>query len=243
MSQAKGQSSMEQLIAFVFILFILVMAALFATDQTRDSNKIKKEIDAKRICNSVADNINSIAEQGSGFYKYFSLPAVVAPDNQYTISINESSVEISLEDYAYVTQLITSNVSVECLDKGQSRKNKVFNEGERIYIICHKPELLFLNNSLSPKRAGTNQSINISIKIMNFGPVDSGPFNVSFNNTNISVAGLASEESRHITFNYTTNSTPGDYVLEFWIDPQDSVKESIERNNLYNETINVRKYA
>ena len=243
----KGQTSMELIITIAFTLFIFIIVALFASEKNRESNDFKIKIDTKRICKSVADNINNIAEQGSGFYRYFSLPRRVYGEHEYNISIYGNWVEISLEDHHYtrINQIVTSNVTVFCLDKGLNKRNKIFNDRERIFIICHKPELMMVNGSFHPVSALANESINVSIDVINFGPVDCGQFRVLFNNTilnntvSVVVPSLKSEEVAEVWFNMTTPETTGYYPIEIKIDVNNSVNESIESNNFYNGTLNV----
>lgn len=232
---------MELLISVLFILVIFTIVALFAYDRNRESNDLKLGTDTKRICKSVANNINNIAEQGSGFYRYFSLPNMAYGRNEYNISVYGNWVGISLEDrnYSWATQMITSNVTIFCLDKGFNKKNKVFNDRERLFIICHKPELMMVTGSFHPVEALANESINVSIDVINFGPVDCEQFTVLFNNVSVTVSSLKSEDTVEVRSNMTTPETCGYYPIEIRIDSNDSVKESIESNNFYNGTLNV----
>lgn len=242
MESQKGQATMELLITIAFILFIFIIVALFANERNREGNDLKIKTDTKIICKSVADNINTITEQGSGFYRYFSLPKKTYGEHEYNISVHENWVEISLENYNYTwtTQIVTSNVTVFCLDKDLNKRNKVFNDQEKIFIICHRPELMVVNDSFQPVFALVNESINVSIEIINFGSVDSGQFIVLFNNTHqVVVPTLKSEEVAEVGFNMMAPEIHGYYPIEIKIDANDSVNESIESNNLYNGTINV----
>lgn len=240
MSYVKGQMSMETLIGIVFVLFILVLAAAYASQKTGEGDDIKLKADCTRIAQSFADNINNIAEQGHGFYKYFSLPEKAYGGNDYNISLYSTWVEINSNNYSYVTQTVTSNITIFCLDYGYTKRNKVFNENENIYIICDKPELRIVNNSLNPKRGYRNTEINISIEVMNFGPKESNAFSVSFNGTQIkNISSLAPEEKIVINYAYPAPPTPGYYTLNFTVDSGNTVNESIESNNHYNETIRI----
>ena len=241
MTFQRGQSGIELLMIIVFILLIFTIVVMIAYDRNRESNEIKIRIDTRRICKSVANNINNIAEQGSGFYRYFSLPSRAYGENEYNISIYGNWVEISLENYTYpwTIQIVTSNVTVFCLDKDLNKRNKVFNDQEMIYIICHKPELMIVNGSFHPVDALANESINVSIEVINFGPVDCGQFTVSFNNGTVTAPPLRSEDTTEVRFNMTAPGTCGYYPVEIRIDANDSVEESIESNNFYNGTLNV----
>ena len=253
----KGQTSIETIMSIMFVLFILIIIALFANERTKEANEIQLRLDAKRVCISLADNINNIAEQGPGFYKYFSLAETLYGVTDYNLTIYRDFVEVSTQDYTWSTQTVTSNVTTYCMDKGSFKRNKVYDDGGLIYIICNKPELIYVNGSawvaysnasLWPPDIYTNQSLNLSIKVMNYGPVDAGPFWVRFNGTNATakkIDGLKSEEIIEIApFNMTTPLTAQIFQVIIEIDYNNSVNESIEppratTNNNFNITLNV----
>ena len=240
MTGRRGQASIESLIAIVFALFVLVMVALLATQKNNEGTDLKVKTDAKRVATSVADNINMIAEQGSGFYRYFSIPEKLYGDNEYSISINGSLVEIDSGNYTMLKQMITSNVTVACLDKGLEKKNKVYSDQENITIICNLPELMITNNSFRTSDARANATLTVSVDIISFGPVDAGPFTVRFNDTiDVSIPLLRSEEKREVFVNMTAPPTRGPYPVAVRVDFENNVTESIESNNFYNGTINV----
>jgi hypothetical protein len=258
MTCRRGQASIESLLAIVFALFILVTAALLASEKNSEGNSLKLRTDAKRVCTSMADNINTIAEEGSGFYKYFSIPATLYGENDYNVTPYGNLIEITSGDYSYLRDMITSNVTIYCLNKSLNLRNKVYSDQENIYIICNKPELMIINssfranNSYPPIRIPANSMMNLTIGIMNFGPVNAGPFNISFNLTSpsfndtksyrIPLPGLASEsktEASVITNNRT--ASPGNYYINVTItvDSLNEIKESTKSNNVYKGTIYV----
>jgi len=246
----KGQTSIEMIMSIMFVLFILVIIALFANERTKEANAIQLRLDAKRVCVSLADNINNIAEQGPGFYRYFSLPETLYGVTDYNLSIYRDFVEVSAQDYTWSTQTVTSNVTTYCMDKGPFERNKVYDDGGLIYIICNKPELIYVNGSawltysnasLWPMEVYTNQSLNLSIKVMNYGPVDAGAFWVRFNGTTAKkIESLRSEEITEIApFNMTTPLTAQIFQVRIEIDYNNSINESIKPNNNFNITLNV----
>jgi hypothetical protein len=239
MMPRKGQTSIEMIISIMFVLFILVIIALFASERNREAEQIKVRIDSKRVCMILADNINNIAGQGSGFYKYFSLPETLYGVTDYNISVYQDYVEISTDNYAWTVQTVSSNVTAHCLDTGAFKKNKVYVEEDRVHIICNRPELMILNGSMWPPYAYTNKSINLSVRVMNFGPVDAGSFNVSFNGTTKTVSSLGSEEEIEVFFSYNTTESPGEYPIGISVNAP--YPESITINNFFNSTLNVVK--
>jgi len=246
----KGQASIETIMSIMFVLFILIIIALFANERTKEANEIQLRLDAKTVCISLADNINNIAEQGPGFYKYFSLPEMLYGVTDYNLTVYRDFVEVSTQDYTWSTQTVTSNVTTYCMDKGPFKKNKVYDDGGLIYIICNKPELMYVNDSLWltyangslwPPNVYRNQSVNLSIKVMNYGPVDSGPFWVRFNGTTArKIDSLRSEETIEVpAFQMNASSISGAMLINISIDYNNSVNESIETNNNYTVSLNV----
>jgi subtilase family serine protease len=138
------------------------------------------------------------------------------------------------------------------MDKGSFARNKVYDDGGLIYIICNKPELIYVNGSawltysnasLWPPDVYTNQSVNLSIKIMNYGPVDSGPFWVRFNGTTTrKIDSLKSEEIAEVPpFPMNASSSSGAMLINISIDYNNSVDESIETNNNFTVSLNVKQ--
>ncbi len=250
MTVRKGQSSMETLIVFLFIMFILLMVAIYANEKSTEATNIKTETDLRRVADSFADNVNTIAEEGSGFYKYFRLPTQLVGVQDYDVSVYGNLVEVSCNNYSVIDPMVSSNITIACLDKNISKRNKVYNDAEKIFIICSKPELTYLNGSLWlayangslwPPNAYTNQSVNLTIKVMNFGPVDSGPFWVLFNGTITKrVGSLKSEEAVEVSSSQIkTPLTSGLYPVNISLDYNNSVNESIETNNNFTVYVNV----
>jgi hypothetical protein len=237
----KGQTGIEMLLSIMFVLFILIIIALFASERNREADQIKLRIDSKRVALSLADNINNIAIQGPGFYRYFSLSDTLYGVTEYNLSIYQDYLEISTQDYAWATQTVSSNITIYCMDKGPFNRNKVFNDADRIYIICNKPELIYVNGTMWPAIAHTNQSVNVSVKIMNFGPVDAGTFWIRFNGTTLKrIDALKSEEILEVPpFLLNTTVTPGVIPINISIDWNNSIEESIESNNNFTIELNV----
>jgi len=240
MTFRKGQSSIETLMVFVLVMFILVIIAIFANERNKEANEIKTLIDIRRICDSFSDNVNNIAEQGSGFYKYFRLPGEVYGKEEYWLNVYGNLVEVSSRNYSVINSMVSSNITIACLDKNLTKRNKVYNDGERIYIICDKPELYVLNDSLWPPNAYANTTVNVTVKVVNFGPADAGSFTVLFNNTTpVVVSSLKSEDSVEVGFNMATPLATGPYPIMVVVDSLNEVNESIEVNNNYTGTLNV----
>jgi len=78
----RGQASIEMIIT---IGIILIICLIFSQMRIRESNEYTMFLDAKRVCKSVADNIDTIAEQGPGYYRYISIPNTIKGGHEYDI--------------------------------------------------------------------------------------------------------------------------------------------------------------
>jgi hypothetical protein len=236
----RGQASVESLMTVVFAVLILTVVSILAMQKSNEANDLKTKTDARRVLDILVDNVNNIAGQGSGFYRYFTLPETLYGDREYNISIYGNLAELGSGDYADTRELRTSNITVICMDKDLRKSNKVYSDQEKIYIICDKPELIVVNGSFRPFRAVVNDTMNVSVTIMNFGPAGSGQFNVSINNTTqVVVPSLASEEKVVVSAWINAPAKTGPYNIPIVVDSGYAVDESIESNNVFNATINV----
>lgn len=234
-----GQSAIELIVIIGFMLLIFIILVFAAGEKTTESNEFRTFIDAKRIAVSVADNIDTISRLGSGYYRYFSIPEKIYGDYGYEINITGNLVEITWENYVWSDQLITSNVTIFCLDKGMTKKNKILNDNENIWITCYRPDLAPLNGTLKPYSAGANSSINLSIDITNFGTINAGSFTVLFNSNPVIVPSLNVDQTTVVSTNLTAPVSAGNYTIEIYIDYNNEINESIESDNFYNGTIRI----
>jgi len=235
-----AQSALELIIAIAFILMIFIILLFSYQLRLVESNELKMVMDGKRICKSIATNINTISEQGSSHYLYLSVPEKVEGGHDYSINISNNIVDISWYEFSWSEQIITPNVTVYCLDKGLTMKNKILNEDERILILCNRPELMPVQDSFKPVTAQVDETVNVSIDIENFGVTDARQFTVRFNNTNVTVPELGGDEKTTVKAELTMPSSPQSYIVRISVDPNNEVNESIESNNAYNGTIQVQ---
>ncbi len=240
MKSPSGQSTIEFIIIIAFMLLIFIMLVFLAWEKTTESNEFRTFIDAKKIAISITDNINTISRLGSGYYRYLSIPAGIYGNYEYEINITGNLVGITWGDYVWSDQMITSNVTIFCLDKGMNKKNRILNDNENILITCYRPDLGPVNATLKPYSAGANSSINVSIDVTNFGVRNAGSFVVLFNSQSTIVPGLDVDQTKTITVNLTTPESPGNYTIEIYVDSNNEINESIESDNLYNGTIRIQ---
>lgn len=235
-----GQSTIELIITIGFMLFIFIILVFAASERAIESNEFKTFIDAKKIVVSIADNINTISRLGSGYYRYFSIPAGIYGNYEYEINITGNLAEIMWEDNTWSEQLITFNITIFCLDRGMNRKNKITNDNEKILITCYRPDLKPVNGTLRPSSAGANSSINISVDITNFGARNSGSFVVLFNSTAITLPGIDVDQTITVSVNLTTPPSSGNWTIPVYVDSNNEINESIESDNFYNGTIKIQ---
>jgi len=235
-----GQSALEMVMATAFIMIIFIILLFSYQLKLLESNELKMVMDGKRICRSVSTNINTIAEQGPSYYLYFSIPQKVQGGHEYNITVSKNFVDIAWYQFSWTEQIITTNVTVHCLDKGLDVKNKILNEDDRVLILCNRPELIPLPDSFVPLTAGVNETLNVSIDVENFGVIDAGSFTVRFNDTDVVVSELRKDEKTTVMAELTTPLLPEDYLVRISVDYNDEINESIESNNVYNATIQVQ---
>lgn len=132
----KAQSSIEfiSVVGFVFLIFMISLIVVW--DKQRGAIEEKIFLDAKRVCDSIATNINTISEQGDGYYRYFSIPDKLYGGYDYNITIypNISRVWIKWDTHSYSASIITANLEIIFIQKGEDKENCVINRGGKVYI-------------------------------------------------------------------------------------------------------------
>ncbi len=220
----RGQTGLELIVGVAFIVMIFAVMVLLAMDKMAESSRIKSFLDARRIAGSVGDNINTIAQQGPGYYTYFSLPTHVQGGYEYDIHVGGNVLDMTWADSTWSENLLSSNVTIYCISKGGNTRNRVFYGGEGIMVTCHLPNLKVDEDSLT---IGVNTS---SFDLVNDAHVPSGAFKVMFeaNNTteNRTIMRLSAGQSLRMQFNISVAGNVSVYV-----DYLDVVNESIESDN------------
>ena len=232
---------MELIISTAFILLIFIILVLYAHQKITESNEFREILDAKRICQSFASNINTISKQGPNYYRYFSIPLKVYGGREYNLSNYKNIIEISWESkYSpFSTSILTENVTIICLDKGMDKKNKILNDDGNILITCYRPDLKPIAETFQPLTARPGENVTISIDIMNFGAKDSGAFDVKFNTTTVRVPGLSYDNTITVSADITVPDMAMNYTIQIYVDSNNEINESIEDDNWYNGTIMV----
>ena len=132
MAKKYGQAAMEYILVVGFLMLIFMGVLLIIYEKNSEIVQTKVFLDAKKISNSIVTNINTISVQGSGYYRYFTVPEKLYGDNDYEIAIYGNSVELrwGIEPFTWSKSPITANVH-GYLVKGE---NKVINCGGIIYV-------------------------------------------------------------------------------------------------------------
>jgi len=239
-----GQSALELVMAIAFIMMIFIILLFSYQLKLVESNELKMVMDGKRICRSVATNINTIAEQGPSYYLYFNIPKRVVGGHDYNLTISKNFVDIAWYQFSWTEQVITTNVTLHCLDKGLDMKNKILNDDDRILILCNRPELTPVSDSFGPKAAQVDETINVSIDVENFGVTDAEEFIVRFNSTynesDVTVSEIMRDEKTTVRAEMTMPPSSQNYTVQITVDVDNDINESIESNNVYNATIRVQ---
>ena len=170
LKSSHAQATLELIVSFGFLLIIFAIVAALALSKSTQSSELKSYLDAKRIGESVKDNINMISQQGSGYFKYFSLPERVHGEYDYNVSFGGNILDLSWAEKSWSTQLMTANVKLYSLDKGSSKLNRIFNNEGVIEITGYRPNLKPDCDSLNITSDGT--MINVSFAVHNDAHVD-----------------------------------------------------------------------
>jgi hypothetical protein len=220
----RGQSGLELIVGIAFILMVFYVIVIIAQDKTQESSDTKTFLDARRIAESVKDNINMISEQGPGYYSYFSLPAQIQGGYDYNLSIRGNTIELMWADRTWTANLLTSNITVYCLSLGTDTKNRIMHSPSGIEVACNLPNLRLAPGSL---RFAENYT---TFTVWNDAHVDATKFMAMFetNNTQINTTILGLPAGAKQQFSY--NLTSAEFVVIF-IDYNNEANETWEGDN------------
>ncbi|MCX6694695.1 MAG: hypothetical protein NTU61_00145, partial [Candidatus Altiarchaeota archaeon] len=166
----KAQAALEMIVSVVFLVLIFLVVAILALEKSTESSELKTYLDAKRIGESVKDNVNMISQQGPGYYKYFSVPEQIHGGYSYNLSFGSTGLDVVWGEPAWSTKLLTPNVVVSSIDYGLTKSNRIMNRGGRIEISGHRPNLVPVCDTISTVSDGT--IVNITFEVINDAHVD-----------------------------------------------------------------------
>ncbi len=222
----RGQSGLEFIMVFGFLILVLIMTSVISIQKTQETAALKTALDAQRVGTSIKDNIDGIAQQGPGYYKYFSVPNQLHGGYDYDVAIVENIIELSYVENSWSAYLISSNITYNCLSKGFLRKNRIKHGKNGLIIDCHLPNL---KADIGTYRIIGNWSV---LEIVNDAHVPSESFYIHYNTSvleeNFSVSALAPYQKVQVIFNVTNTDN-----IDIHIDFKDDINETTKRDNNY----------
>jgi len=129
-----GQGSPEFNVVVGFVALVFLIVLIITLQKQNEAYGLQVSLDAKRVCQSVADNINMIARNGDGYYRYFSVPSYLQGYTDYNITAADGLLEIRYASENWAAQLITENTTILALKKGENETNCIINKRGGIVI-------------------------------------------------------------------------------------------------------------
>ncbi len=128
----KGQAAIEFLV-YVGIVALIMAAILWNSLSLQNQSMYTKiEVEAKKLCDTIAFEINSAVRSGDGYNRKFLVPKSFAGITDFTITVNEYSVFLDWGDKSVSSSIITRNITnTDVIDKGF---NFIENRGGNIYV-------------------------------------------------------------------------------------------------------------
>jgi hypothetical protein len=134
----KGQGSPEfnVVISFVALAFLVVLILVF--QKQNEAYDFQVFLEARKVTTRLADNINIISQNGHGYYKYFELTDYLYGLTPYDLEARGNFLWINYTDHTWSKPIITSNVTILKLDKGEDNINCIANEDGEVVIntVC-----------------------------------------------------------------------------------------------------------
>lgn len=130
----KGQAALEFLVYVSIVALIMIIFLWNSISLQNQSIHTKIDSDAKKICDTVAYEINSAARSGDGYNRKFFIPKSFSGINNFTIEVVDYSVFIDWESKSVICNIITKNVTnTTSINKGF---NFIENKNGNIYVTC-----------------------------------------------------------------------------------------------------------
>ncbi len=130
----KGQGTPEFSVVISFVLLVFLVILLIVFQKQTDAYQLQVYLDAKRVTQSVADNINMISRNGHGYYRYFSVPDYLQGYTEYNITEAGKFLAVEYGTQTWATPIITNDVTILNLVKGDNETNCITNSYGAITI-------------------------------------------------------------------------------------------------------------
>jgi hypothetical protein len=222
----RGQSGIEMIVSIGMIMIIFMVVLVIVIEKTQESADIKTLLDARRLSDSMKDNVNMIAQEGPGYYSYFSLPEQLSGGYDYDLVISGNVLELMWPQQTWTTKLAASNITVYCLSKGLSSKNRIYYGDDGIEITCDLPNLKVVRSRFFLDRANNRTAATVVNDAQAGAPAFLAVFKTNNTQINEAVGALGPYEEAVLEFNASLAEYAGLYL-----DPAGVVNESIRRDN------------
>ncbi len=130
----KGQGVPEFSVVISFVLLVFLVVLLIVFQKQTDAYQLQVYLDAKKVTQSIADNINMISRNGHGYYRYFSVPDYLRGYTEYNITVAGKFLAIEYSTQTWATPIISNNVTIFGLVKGDNETNCITNSYGAITI-------------------------------------------------------------------------------------------------------------
>jgi len=128
----KGQSAFEFMIYVGIVALIMAVFLWNSLSLQNESMYIKIDTEAKKLCNTIAFEINSAVRTGDGYNRKFLVPKSFAGITDFTITISDYSVFLDWGDKSTSSSIITKNITnTDTINKGF---NFIENKDGDIYV-------------------------------------------------------------------------------------------------------------
>jgi len=129
----KGQSAFEFLVYVSIVVLIMAIFLWNSLSLQRQSMYTKIDAEAKKLCGTVAFEINSAVRLGNGYHRKFLVPDSFDGITDFTITVNEYSVFVDFMNKSDSCSIITKNITnTDTINKGF---NSIENKNGDIYVI------------------------------------------------------------------------------------------------------------
>jgi len=139
MGGKEGQGSVEFMVAVSFVILLFIAVTFLVMEREGENWSLKVFLDAKRVAGSMADNINTIAQQGVGYNRSFWMPSTLYGNIDYNLTVIEGDVEIRWLESSWGKKLITDNVTLINMTKGGM--NCVANTANGVFVDTRCPDV------------------------------------------------------------------------------------------------------
>jgi uncharacterized protein (UPF0333 family) len=129
--RAQGSPEFILVASMVAMVFLVIMIITFQKQDEAFNTQVY--LSAKGVAKRLADNINTIAKNGHGYYNNFDVPRYLHGYTPYNVTIIDNFLSISYGEENWEIPLTTTNVTIINLNKGPSG-NCIRNIESSIYI-------------------------------------------------------------------------------------------------------------